>query len=150
LQIKANQSQELSYQLTGSEHEVKELTGHNRFLQRELDSCRQELKSFRRELDELSEQMAEMGAEMVEAKTKVNSYARRLGEVEQELSATQELNVNLQVQLENALQKQKQTHSTTTQAVKLIQSDLGKVRKQAICQTVVLSLSCNSFRDLTI
>ncbi|GJJ77988.1 hypothetical protein EMPS_10347 [Entomortierella parvispora] len=127
LQVKASQSQELSYQLAGSENEVKELTGHNRFLQRELDSCRHELKSFRRELDELSEQMAEMGAEMVEAKTKVNSYARRLGEVEQELAATQELNVNLQLQLENALQKQKQTHSTTTQAVKLIQSDLGKV-----------------------
>ena len=53
LQARANQSQELSYQLTGSENEVKELTGHNRFLQRELDSCRQELKAFRKELDDL-------------------------------------------------------------------------------------------------
>lgn len=103
------------------------MTGHNHFLQRELDSCRRDLKTFRQELDELTEQMAEMGAEMMDAKLKVNSYARRLGEVEQELATTQELNVNLQVQLENALHRQKQTHSSTTQAVKLIQSDLGKV-----------------------
>ncbi|KAI7827688.1 hypothetical protein BC939DRAFT_387457, partial [Gamsiella multidivaricata] len=96
-------------------------------LQRELDTCRQELKAFRKELDELSEHMAEISTEMFDAKSKVNSYARRLGEVEQELASTQELNVNLQIQLDNALQKQKQTHSNTTQAVKMIQSDLGKV-----------------------
>ncbi|KAI9231743.1 MAG: hypothetical protein BYD32DRAFT_375676, partial [Podila humilis] len=118
---------ELSSQLTGSEDEVKTLTGHNVSLQRELDSCRKDLKAFRRELDGLVEQMTEMGAEVVDAKSKVNSYSRRLGEVEQELSTTQELNVNLQVQLENALERQKQSHSTTAQVVKLIQSDLGKV-----------------------
>lgn len=127
LQSRANQAMELSSQLTGSEDEVKTLTGHNVSLQRELDSCRKDLKAFRRELDGLVGQMTEMGAEVVDAKSKVNSYARRLGEVEQELSSTQELNVNLQVQLENALERQKQTHSTTTQVVKLIQSDLGKV-----------------------
>ncbi|KAF9361529.1 hypothetical protein BGX26_002034 [Mortierella sp. AD094] len=127
LQSKASLSQDLQYQLSSSEHEVKELTGHNRFLQRELDACRQELKSFRKELDELSEHMTEISTEMFDAKSKVNSYARRLGEVEQELASTQELNVNLQIQLDNALQKQKQTHSSTTQAVKMIQSDLGKV-----------------------
>ncbi|KAG0020533.1 hypothetical protein BGZ81_009297 [Podila clonocystis] len=127
LQSRASQAMELSSQLTGSEDEVKTLTGHNVSLQRELDSCRKDLKAFRRELDGLVEQMTEMGAEVVDAKSKVNSYSRRLGEVEQELSSTQELNVNLQVQLENALERQKQSHSTTTQVVKLIQSDLGKV-----------------------
>ncbi|KAF9371224.1 hypothetical protein CPB97_002154 [Podila verticillata] len=127
LQSRANQAMELSSQLTGSEDEVKTLTGHNVSLQRELDSCRKDLKTFRRELDGLVEQMTEMGAEVVDAKSKVNSYSRRLGEVEQELSTTQELNVNLQVQLENALERQKQSHSTTAQVVKLIQSDLGKV-----------------------
>ncbi|KAF9401508.1 hypothetical protein BGX21_001488 [Mortierella sp. AD011] len=127
LQSKASLSQDLQYQLSNAEREVKELTGHNRFLQRELDACRQELKSFRKELDELSEHMTEISTEMFDAKSKVNSYARRLGEVEQELASTQELNVNLQLQLDNALQRQKQTHSSTTQAVKMIQSDLGKV-----------------------
>ncbi|KAG9326625.1 hypothetical protein KVV02_006136 [Mortierella alpina] len=127
LQSKAKHSQELSYQLSNAEYDVRELTGHNRFLQKELDTCRNELKIFRKELDELSEHMSEISAEMMDAKSKVNSYARRLGEVEQELAATQELNVNLQIQLDNALKKQKQTQSSTTQAVKLIQSDLGKV-----------------------
>ncbi|KAF9183624.1 hypothetical protein BGZ51_003891 [Haplosporangium sp. Z 767] len=127
LQSKANQSQELSYQLASSEHEVKELNEHNRFLQKELDTCRHELKAFRKELDELSEQMTEISTEMVDAKKKVNTYARRLGEVEQELALTRELNVNLQVQLDNALQKQKQAQSSASQTVKMIQSDLGKV-----------------------
>ncbi|KAF9298765.1 hypothetical protein BGZ88_004670 [Linnemannia elongata] len=127
LQSKANQSQELSYQLANSEHEVKELRGKNRFLQRELDTCRQELKTFRKDLDQLSEHMTQISAEMFDAKNKVNSYARRLGEVEQELVQTKELNVNLQVQLDSALQKQKQTQSSTTQVVKMIQSDLGRV-----------------------
>ncbi|KAG0224997.1 hypothetical protein BGW42_004729 [Actinomortierella wolfii] len=127
LQSKANRSKELSTQLAGSENEIKVLTTQNHILQRELDMCRKDFKAFRSELDELTEQMSEMAAEMLEAKNKVNAYARRLGEVEQELASTQELNVNLQVQLENALQKQKQSHSTTTMAVKSIQSDLGKV-----------------------
>ncbi|KAF9902765.1 hypothetical protein EC991_004577 [Linnemannia zychae] len=127
LQSKANQTQELSYQLANSEHEVKELRGKNRFLQRELDTCRQELKTFRKDLDQLSEHMTQISAEMFDAKNKVNSYARRLGEVEQELVSTKDLNVSLQLQLDNALQKQKQTHSSTTQVVKMIQSDLGRV-----------------------
>ncbi|KAG0226862.1 hypothetical protein BGX31_007159 [Mortierella sp. GBA43] len=138
LHTKVNRSQDLSRQLSVSEHEVKELTGHNRFLQKELDSCRQELKSFRKELDELSEQMAEISTEMLDAKAKVNSYARRLGEVEQELAATQELNVNLQLQLDSALEKQKLSQTNTSQTVKLIQSDLGKVSSDSDSMRITL------------
>ncbi|KAK3808732.1 MAG: hypothetical protein J3Q66DRAFT_355494 [Benniella sp.] len=138
LHSKVNRSKDLSHLLSHSEHEVKELTGHNRFLQKELDSCRQELKTFRKDLDELSEQMAEISTEMLDAKAKVNSYARRLGEVEQELAATQELNVNLQQQLDTALQRQKQTHTTTSQAVKSIQSDLGRVFSESDSMRITL------------
>ncbi|KAF9953768.1 hypothetical protein BGZ70_000122 [Mortierella alpina] len=73
LQSKAKHSQELSYQLSNAEYDVRELTGHNRFLQKELDTCRNELKIFRKELDELSEHMSEISAEMMDAKSKVNS-----------------------------------------------------------------------------
>jgi len=118
---------DLSSQLSGSENEVRTLTTHNESLQRELDGCRKDLKSFRRELDGLVEQMTEMGSEVLDAKTKVSVYARRLTEVEQELSMTKEVNVDLQVQLQTALDKQKQSQSSTAQVVKNIQSDLGKV-----------------------
>ncbi|KAK3844135.1 MAG: hypothetical protein J3R72DRAFT_365937, partial [Linnemannia gamsii] len=103
------------------------LTNEKGTLQRELDGCRRELKMFRRELDGLVEQMTEMNTEVLDAKSKVSHYSRRLNEVEQELGTTQELNVNLQEQLHVAVEKQKQAQSSTAQAVKNMQSELGKV-----------------------
>ncbi|KAF9433481.1 hypothetical protein BGZ76_009403 [Entomortierella beljakovae] len=127
LQTRIQHSQALSAHLTGSEHEVQNLTSENESLQKELDGCRRELKTFRRELDDLVEQMADMGSEVVDAKNKVTVYSRRLNEVEQELSTTQELNINLQEQLQVTLEKQKQAQTTTALAVKSMQSELGRV-----------------------
>ncbi|KAF9100310.1 hypothetical protein BGX29_006718 [Mortierella sp. GBA35] len=127
LQSRAHHSRELASHLTGSQDEVMNLTNEKDTLQRELDGCRRELKMFRKELDGLVEQMTEMGTEVLDAKAKVSHYSRRLNEVEQELGATQELNVNLQEQLHVAVEKQKQAQSSTAQAVKNMQSELGKV-----------------------
>ncbi|KAF9925807.1 hypothetical protein FBU30_004482 [Linnemannia zychae] len=127
LQSRAQHSRELANHLTGSQDEVLVLTNEKDTLQRELDGCRRELKMFRKELDGLVEQMTEMGTEVLDAKAKVSHYSRRLNEVEQELGATQELNVNLQEQLNFAVEKQKQAQSSTAQAVKNMQSELGKV-----------------------
>lgn len=111
----------------GAEDDTNDLTAENENLQKELDVCRRELKTFRKELDNLVDQMAEMGTEVVDAKNKVSVYSRRLNEVEQELNSTQELNVNLQEQLRNSLEKQKQANSSTTQAMKQMQTELGRV-----------------------
>ncbi|KAH7053880.1 hypothetical protein BKA57DRAFT_390922, partial [Linnemannia elongata] len=127
LQSRAHHSRELASHLTGSQDEVMNLTNEKDTLQRELDGCRRELKMFRKELDSLVGQMTEMGTEVLDAKAKVSHYSRRLNEVEQELGATQELNVNLQEQLHVAVEKQKQAQSSTAQAVKNMQSELGKV-----------------------
>ncbi|KAG0320837.1 hypothetical protein BGZ97_012726 [Linnemannia gamsii] len=127
LQSRAHHSRELASHLTGSQDEVMNLTNEKDTLQRELDGCRRELKMFRKELDSLVGQMTEMGTEVLDAKSKVSHYSRRLNEVEQELGATQELNVNLQEQLHVAVEKQKQAQSSTAQAVKNMQSELGKV-----------------------
>ncbi|KAF9573358.1 hypothetical protein EC968_008628 [Mortierella alpina] len=113
--------------LDGSEDDMKNLTSENESLQKELDGCRRELKMFRKELDGLVEQMNEMGTEVLDAKTKVTVYSRRLNEVEQELTVTQGLNVDLQEQLRVTLERQKQTHSSTAMAMKNMQSELGKV-----------------------
>ncbi|KAG0277136.1 hypothetical protein BGZ96_003004, partial [Linnemannia gamsii] len=127
LQSRAHHSRELASHLTGSQDEVMNLTNEKDTLQRELDGCRRELKTFRKELDSLVGQMAEMGTEVLDAKSKVSHYSRRLNEVEQELGATQELNVNLQEQLHVAVEKQNKAQSSTAQAVKNMQSELGKV-----------------------
>ncbi|KAG0205243.1 hypothetical protein BGX28_003104 [Mortierella sp. GBA30] len=128
LQSRAHhQAVQLNSHLNGSEDEVANLTSENESLQKELDGCRRELKLFRKELDGLVEQMSEMGTEVLDAKTKVSVYSRRVNEVEQELTTTQELNVNLQEQLRVTLEKQKQTQTSTAMAMKNMQSELGKV-----------------------
>ncbi|KAF9959974.1 hypothetical protein BGZ72_008303 [Mortierella alpina] len=121
------QSLHFNTHLDGSEDEMRNLTSENESLQKELDGCRRELKMFRKELDGLVEQMNEMGTEVLDAKTKVTVYSRRLNEVEQELTVTQGLNVDLQEQLRVTLERQKQTHSSTAMAMKSMQSELGKV-----------------------
>ncbi|KAF0419079.1 hypothetical protein F8M41_007199 [Gigaspora margarita] len=127
LSSKASRSNDLATQLAASEEQVKILREHRAFLQKELDTARRELKRFRKELDSLSGQMSDMAEDMWESRNKVNTYAKKLTEVEQHLADTQEMNVNLSIQLEKSLSSQKLSSATTTQIVKMIQADLGRV-----------------------
>ncbi|CAG8570462.1 8230_t:CDS:2 [Paraglomus brasilianum] len=127
LYSKASRSNELAAQLSVSEEQIKVLKEHKIFLQKELDIARRELKKFRKELDNLSGQMNDMTDDMLESRNKVNTYAKKLADVEQHLADTQEMNVNLSIQLEKALSSQKISSATTTQIVKMIQADLGRV-----------------------
>ncbi|CAG8493293.1 23149_t:CDS:2 [Dentiscutata erythropus] len=107
LSSKALRSNDLASQLAASEEQVKTLREHRAFLQKELDTARRELKRFRKELDNLSGQMSDMAEDMWESRNKVNTYAKKLTEVEQHLADTQEMNVNLSIQLEKSLSSQK-------------------------------------------
>ncbi|CAG8438983.1 5771_t:CDS:2 [Ambispora leptoticha] len=127
LMSKASRSNELASQLIASEEQVKSLREHKAYLQKELEAARRELKRFRKELDSLSGQMNDMAEDMIDSRSKVNTYAKKLAEVEQHLSDTQEMNVNLSIQLEKSLSSQKISSATTTQIVKMIQADLGRV-----------------------
>ncbi|KAG0245534.1 hypothetical protein BGX31_007327 [Mortierella sp. GBA43] len=127
LQARVQRSRELSDLQESEDEGDRDLTAENENLQKELNVCRRELKTFRKELDNLVDQMTEMGTEVVDAKNKVSVYARRLTEMEQELSTTQEVNIDLQEQLRMTTEKQKQTQSSTVQAMKNMQNELGKV-----------------------
>uniref|UniRef100_A0A1D1XF22 SWI5-dependent HO expression protein 3 n=1 Tax=Anthurium amnicola TaxID=1678845 RepID=A0A1D1XF22_9ARAE len=124
---KASRSNELASQLAASEEQNKVLREHKVFLQKELEAARRELKRFRKELDNLTGQMNDMAEDMWESRNKVSTYAKKLVDVEQHLSDTQEMNVNLSIQLEKSLSSQKVSSATTTQIVKMIQADLGRV-----------------------
>jgi chromosome segregation ATPase len=124
---KASRSNELASQLAASEEQVKTLREHKAYLQKELETARRELKRFRKELDGLQGQMNDMAEDMLESRSKVNTYTKKLSEVEQHLVETQEMNVNLSIQLEKSLSSQKISSATTTQIVKMIQADLGRV-----------------------
>jgi hypothetical protein len=52
---------------------------------------------------------------------------RLTAEVEHSLTTTQEMNVNLQILLEKALNSQKQSNASTNHVVRNIQSDVSKV-----------------------
>nr|CAG8517851.1 6232_t:CDS:2 [Entrophospora candida] len=121
---KASRSNELASQLAANEEQVKVLREHKTFLQKELETARRELKRFRKELDSLSGQLNDMAEDMWESRNKVNTYAKKL---KQHLSETQEMNVNLSIQLEKSVSSQKISSATTTQIVKMIQADLGRV-----------------------
>lgn len=124
---KASRSNELASQLAASEEQNKVLREHKAFLQKELETARRELKRFRKELDNLTGQMNDMTEDMWESRNKVSTYAKKLVDVEQHLADTQEMNVNLSIQLEKSLSSQKVSSATTTQIVKMIQADLGRV-----------------------
>ncbi|KAG9298787.1 hypothetical protein G9A89_012855 [Geosiphon pyriformis] len=127
LYSKASRSNELATQLMASEEQVKTLREHKAYLQKELEGARRELKRFRKELDSLSGQMNDMAEDMMDSRSKVNHYSKKLFEVEQHLADTRETNVNLSLQLERSLSSQKISTATTTQIVKMIQADLGRV-----------------------
>jgi hypothetical protein len=56
-----------------------------------------------------------------------NRKQNELGEIEKDLTATQEVNVNLQVLIEKAVNKQKESDVYATQAMRHIHSNLATV-----------------------
>lgn len=96
-------------------------------LRQQLSEAMRELERFHKEMDGLSVQLNDMAVEMTESQTKVGVYSKRLAEVEHTLATTQEMNVNLQILLEKALNSQKQSNASTNHVVRNIQSDISKV-----------------------
>ncbi|KAI9287917.1 hypothetical protein BC943DRAFT_179519 [Umbelopsis sp. AD052] len=96
-------------------------------LRAELDEATRELTRFHKEMESVSVQLNDMAAEMAESQSKVGVYSKRLAEVEHSLTTTQEMNVNLQILLEKALNSQKQSNASTNHVVRNIQSDVSKV-----------------------
>jgi chromosome segregation ATPase len=96
-------------------------------LRYQLSEATRELERFHKEMEGLSVQLNDMAVEMAESQTKVGVYSKRLAEVEHSLATTQEMNVNLQILLEKALNSQKQSNASTNHVVRNIQSDISKV-----------------------
>lgn len=101
-------------------------------LRQQLSEAMRELERFHKEMDGLSVQLNDMAVEMTESQTKVGVYSKRLAEVEHTLATTQEMNVNLQILLEKALNSQKQSNASTNHVVRNIQSDISKVKLRII------------------
>lgn len=59
-------------------------------------------------------------------KTRINTQKKK-EEIEEDITATQEVNVNLQVLLERAVDKQKETDVHATRTMKHIHSNLANV-----------------------
>ncbi|KAG0171323.1 hypothetical protein DFQ30_001155 [Apophysomyces sp. BC1015] len=92
-----------------------------------MKQAREELTRFRSEIKSLTRQMDGMALDIKESKKRVCAYTDRLVEIEQDLTATQEVNVNLQVLLENAVKTQKESDVFATQAIRTMYFDLASV-----------------------
>ncbi|KAF7725345.1 hypothetical protein EC973_009685 [Apophysomyces ossiformis] len=89
----------------------------------ELGQIRDQLVRFRNEMDGLAKQMDGMAVDLRDSKNRVS-------EIEEDLTATQEDNVNLQVLLERAVTRQKESDVFATRAVRHMHADLASVVKE--------------------
>ncbi|KAI8639920.1 hypothetical protein BD408DRAFT_348979, partial [Parasitella parasitica] len=90
---------------------------------REMEQAREDLAEFRRNMAGLVEQMDGIAVDLEKSKDRVC----KLSEIEQDLTATEEVNVNLQVLLERAVKTQRESDVFATQAIKNMYSDLASV-----------------------
>ncbi|KAL0089749.1 hypothetical protein J3Q64DRAFT_1696845 [Phycomyces blakesleeanus] len=96
--------------------------GQSRFLN-EIGKAREQLMRFRNEMDGLAKQMDGIEIDLRDSKNRVL-------EIEEDLTTTQEVNVNLQVILERAVSRQKETDVSATRTMKHIHADLASVVQQ--------------------
>ncbi|KAI7870978.1 hypothetical protein BDF14DRAFT_1878816 [Spinellus fusiger] len=89
----------------------------------EIEKAREQLLHFRNEMDGLAKQMDGIELDLRDSKNRVL-------EIEQDLTNTQEVNVNLHVILERAVTKQKETDVTATRTMRHIHADLASVVHQ--------------------
>ncbi|KAG0183061.1 hypothetical protein DFQ28_005026 [Apophysomyces sp. BC1034] len=85
----------------------------------EIGQIKDQLMRFRNEMDGLAKQMDGMAVDL-----------ELTAEIEDDLTATQEVNVNLQVLLERAVTRQKESDVFATRAVRHMHADLASVVKE--------------------
>ncbi|KAI8993305.1 hypothetical protein BDB01DRAFT_775837 [Pilobolus umbonatus] len=87
---------------------------------KEISQVREDILRFRSEMNGLAKQMNGMEIDL--------NYSRnRVREIENGLTATQEVNVNLQIMLENAVDKQKESDVYANQTMKHLYTNLATV-----------------------
>ncbi|KAI8072633.1 hypothetical protein BC940DRAFT_291236 [Gongronella butleri] len=91
---------------------------------REMDHTREQLSRFKKDMDGLAMQMNSMSENLHASKD-------RVCEIEQDLLATQENNVNLQVLLERAVRRQKETDQRATQRIRHLHSNLSMIARES-------------------
>ncbi|KAI7857917.1 hypothetical protein BDC45DRAFT_477636 [Circinella umbellata] len=91
-------------------------------LMRDIMQAKDELLRFRNEMDGLAQQINGMEMDLVNIK----SFYSIL-EIEDDLTCTQEVNVDLQVLLENAVKTQKESDGKTTHMIRNMHSNLANI-----------------------
>ncbi|CAO3589492.1 unnamed protein product [Absidia cylindrospora] len=89
----------------------------------DMENARNQLMLFRQEMNGLATQINGISEDLHESKNRVY-------EIEQDLTETQEDNVNLQVLLERAVKHQKESDVFATQTIRNIHSDLNLVVRE--------------------
>ncbi|CDH52713.1 hypothetical protein RO3G_14505 [Lichtheimia corymbifera JMRC:FSU:9682] len=96
-------------------------------LMRDVEQAKQELHRFRSEMEGLAKQIDGMALDLKDSKDRVSNYTQKLVEIEHDLTTTQEVNVDLQVLLENAVRTQKESDGKTTHVIRHMHSNLANI-----------------------
>ncbi|KAI9264330.1 hypothetical protein BDA99DRAFT_559603 [Phascolomyces articulosus] len=96
-------------------------------LMRDIMQAKEELLRFRNEMDGLAQQIDGMEIDLKDSKDRVCTYTDKLVEIEDDLTSTQEVNVDLQVLLENAVKTQKESDGKTTHMIRNMHSNLANI-----------------------
>ncbi|KAG2220160.1 hypothetical protein INT45_013858 [Circinella minor] len=89
-------------------------------LMSDIMQAKEELLRFRNEMDGLAQQINGMELDLKDSKDRVL-------EIEDDLTSTQEVNVDLQVLLENAVKTQKESDGKTTHMIRNMHSNLANI-----------------------
>ncbi|KAI9474877.1 hypothetical protein BDB00DRAFT_879617 [Zychaea mexicana] len=89
-------------------------------LMRDIMHAKEELLRFRNEMDGLAQQIDGMAIDLNDSKDRVL-------EIEDDLTSTQEVNVDLQVLLENAVKTQRESDGQTTHMIRNMHSNLANI-----------------------
>ncbi|KAI7882360.1 hypothetical protein K492DRAFT_176392 [Lichtheimia hyalospora FSU 10163] len=96
-------------------------------LMRDVEQAKQDLHRFRSEMEGLAKQIDGMALDLRDSKDRVSNYTQKLVEIEHDLTTTQEVNVDLQVLLENAVRTQKESDGKTTHVIRHMHSNLANI-----------------------
>ncbi|ORZ00640.1 hypothetical protein BCR43DRAFT_485566, partial [Syncephalastrum racemosum] len=128
LHLRKKPQPRVSYSSPTSSSAMSMDPGNQLVFLREMEQAKDELSRFRNEIDGLAEQMNGIETDIVRGTFRRSGD--RVLEIEENLIEAQESNVNIQVRLENAVIRQKESDTFATRTIRHMHTNLATVARE--------------------